>query len=189
MSATRLSRRVMLARFGGAALTVALAGCQRLQAATGAPSATPTAGRTGPTVVLATSELVVGRNRFAVGILDEANQPIVEAPVTFSFFQLTGEQGTKRSEAPATFRWVDQKTKGIYTAPVTFDAAGRWGVEAMLHRDGSTTVIRSPFEVQAAGQRADDRHARLSVRRTQLCRMCATPPRSVPPRRPVSCTP
>src|SRR5829696_2787856 len=106
MPDTRPSRRAVLARLGGAVLTVALAGCQGANAAVGTASRTPTAGRTGPTVVLATSELVVGRNRFAVGVLDEANRPIVEAAVTFGFFQVAGEQATKRFDAAATFRWV-----------------------------------------------------------------------------------
>jgi hypothetical protein len=143
---------------GGTALAVALAGCQGRGTSMGMmPStptgmgATPTAGRSGPTVVLATSELVVGRNRFAVGILDEMNRPVVEAPVTFGFYQVSGMEGTKRFEAPGTFRWVDQKTKGIYTAPVTFDVPGRWGVEAVLTRDGMMTTVRAPFEVKQQG--------------------------------------
>ena len=144
-----VSRRSILVGLGASAAALALSACQRASSTVVIPSPTP--GRTGPTLVLATSELVVGHNRFAVGIIDEANRPIPDAAVTFGFYQVSGQQATKRFDAPGTFRWVEQKTKGIYTAPVEFDAAGRWGVEAVLNRDGRPTVVRSAFDVQQQG--------------------------------------
>lgn len=144
------SRRGFLLTGLGALGAASLAACQTAQPAA-PPAAAAKPKQAGPTLVLATSELVVGQNRFAVGIIDESNRPIVDARVTFGFFQVTGQEATKRAEAPATFRWVDQQTRGIYTAPVQFDAPGRWGVEATVERDGQRQVIRSPFEVKAVG--------------------------------------
>lgn len=144
------SRRGFLLAGLGALGAASLAACQTAQPAA-PPAAAAKPKQAGPTLVLATSELVVGQNRFAVGIIDESNRPIVDARVTFGFFQVTGQEATKRAEAPATFRWVDQQTRGIYTAPVQFDAPGRWGVEATVERDGQRQVIRSPFEVKAVG--------------------------------------
>jgi hypothetical protein len=149
-SARQVSRRTLLRVGAGSMAFALLAGCQATPS-TSQPTSTAETGRTGPTLVLATSELVVGPNRFAVGIIDEANRPIVDARVTFGFFQVSGQEATKRAEAAATFRWVDQQTRGIYTAPVQFDAAGRWGVEAAVERNGQRQVIRSPFEVKASG--------------------------------------
>jgi len=146
------SRRNLLSIGLGVLGSAMLSGCS-----TPAPSAPilappPVAAKpTGPTLVLATAELVVGPNRFAVGIIDEANKPMVDASVRFSFFQLAGQEGIKRAEAPATFRWVDQRTRGIYTAPVQFDVPGRWGVEAVVEQGGRTQTIRAPFEVKATG--------------------------------------
>jgi hypothetical protein len=94
---------------------------------------------------------VVGRNRFAVAIVDETNKPIVDARVTFGFYQLAGNEGTKRAEAPATFRWVEQQAKGIYTAPVEFDASGKWGVEATVELGTQRQMVRSSFDVKATG--------------------------------------
>jgi hypothetical protein len=159
MTRRSLSRRTLLALAGGCLATGALAACQA-PAAQSVPSAPQPASQpapspqpkpSGPTLILATSELVVGPNRFAIGIVDEANQPILDAKVTFGFFQVDGAQATKRAEAPATFRWVEQRAKGIYTAPVTFDAPGKWGVEADIQRDGKRQVVRAPFEVKAQG--------------------------------------
>jgi hypothetical protein len=145
-----IRRRTFLRMAVGSLAAVALAGCLPVQTIP-LPAPTADARRPGPTLVLATSELVVGQNRFAVGIIDETNRPIVDARVTFGFFQVSGQEATKRAEAPATFRWVDQQTRGIYTAPVQFDAPGRWGVEAAIERNGQRQVIRSPFEVKSAG--------------------------------------
>jgi hypothetical protein len=144
-----ISRRALL-RAAGSLAALGLAGCgSPLSRSAPTPTAEPRPA--GPTLVLATSELVVGHNRFAVGIIDESNRPIVDAQVVFGFYQLAGQTGTKRAEVPATFRWVDQRTRGIYTAPVELDAPGRWGVEANVVRDGIRQVIRAPFEVKAVG--------------------------------------
>ena len=146
-----LTRRTALAWIGGSAAALALSACQ-VPASFGV-QATPTAvpKPTGPTLVLATSELVVGPNRFAVGLIDETNHPIPDAAVTLSFFQINGQQATKRAEEKATYRWVDQKSKGIYTAPVSFDAPGRWGVEAAFTREGRPASVRSSFDVVQQG--------------------------------------
>ena len=145
-----ISRRALLLRAGAALAGLGLVGCTSTQPAP-APTPAPKTKAAGPTLVMATSELVVGRNRFAVGILDDANKPIVDASVTFGFFQLAGTEGTKRAEAPATFRWVDEQTRGIYTAPVDLDAPGKWGIEAAVEKGGQKHVIRSTFDVKATG--------------------------------------
>lgn len=147
------SRRSFVGLVGGSLVAVAMAGCDNPTSPAPAPqqAAAAPARPTGPTLVLATAELVVGPNRFAVGIIDEANKPIVDATASFSFFQLSGQEGVKRAEVPATFRWVDQRTRGIYTAPVQFDAPGRWGVEAVVEHGGQNQTIRAPFEVKATG--------------------------------------
>lgn len=150
LSARSTTRRTFLRTCAVALAAIPLAGCQPGQPATPTPPPAE-AKRSGPTLILASSELVVGQNRFAVGIVDEANRPIVDARVTFGFYQISGNEGTKRAESPATFRWVEQQTKGIYTAPVQFEAAGRWGVEALIERNGQRQTIRSPFEVKATG--------------------------------------
>jgi hypothetical protein len=137
-------------RLVGSAAALTLSACQ-VPLSPGNPTPTPVPKPTSPTLVLASSELVVGPNRVAIALIDETNHPIPDAPVNLGFFQVSGQQATKRFESPATFRWVDQKTKGIYTASVSFDAAGRWGVEADFTRDGKPSVVRTSFDVLQQG--------------------------------------
>lgn len=106
------------------------------------------------TPVIATSELVVGENRFVIGVLDREQQPIVDARVKFTFFELTASgQALERSAMDAVSRvpardaglteevvhihsdgnrhtHINAGTDvGVYTAIVGFDKAGDWGVE------------------------------------------------------------
>ena len=101
------------------------------------------------TPVLASSELAVGRNRFATGLIDAQNQPITSGRVHLEFFKLDGEAAEKRSEADAMFRALDQQHKGIWVAAASFDASGPWGAQVTLTRDGSAAkVARLNFQVQ-----------------------------------------
>ena len=151
----------MLALGAGLVAGVSLAGCTRAQPAapsTGAPAIggpgapAPQKPTPGLTPVLATSELVVGRNRFALGLIGEDNRPILDAAVHLDFFEVQGDTGTKRAEAEAQFRWVELQAKGIYTARVEFERAGRWGVEVRATHNGRAQTARLPFEVRQTGQ-------------------------------------
>lgn len=99
------------------------------------------------------SELVVGQNRFVLGILTERGLPLVDADVHLSFYDLSGERPQKKFELPAVSRVPAREAGlteqiehihadgtrhihvnvgeefGVYTAQVTFDRAGDWGVE------------------------------------------------------------
>src|SRR5204862_135527 len=102
-----------------------------------AAGATPGAQPAGALTALVTnSELVVGRNRFTMALLDPQNQPVTDATVTLEFFQVKGSQATKQGETPATFRWVDQPGKGVYVAQASFPQAGDWGLQATVNEWG-----------------------------------------------------
>ena len=71
-------------------------------ATSAARQATPGAGFK---PIPASAELLVGRNRFALGVLDDrTGAPLPDAQVHFRFFELQGNQGTLRFEAAAAFR-------------------------------------------------------------------------------------
>src|SRR5262249_28163360 len=114
-------------------------------------SATPAPGAGGELTALVTnSELVIGRNRFTLALLDPQNQPVTAATVTLEFFQGKGNQATKQGEAAATFRWVDQPGKGVYVAQASFPQPGDWGLQATVKRpSGQTQQVRTEFQVQA----------------------------------------
>ena len=144
-----LSRR----RAAALLLAPALAGCaqtpggQQSSGASGpggAPGGPPgSASRIQP--VVPSTDLSVGRNRFSLGILEisrgaTAPVPIPDATLNLRFFYPITPQAVARGEAvtPA-FRYVQDKTKGLYVAHVEFDQPGEWGVEV------SGTAAGKPF--------------------------------------------
>ena len=121
---------------------------------------------------IASSELVVGQNRFTLGLLDNKNVPVPDARVHFRFFTLVGNQGTLRAEADATFiapnrdaglaTTIEHKhadgtihvhvnvdaAVGVYIAQAQFTQAGKWAVEASFSTtDGRTGKVNAPFDV------------------------------------------
>jgi hypothetical protein len=121
------------------------------------------------TAVVASSELVVGENRFIVGLLDQNTEEIIGAEVAFRFFKLAGDQETPKGEAEATALTVDKSyththddgtvekhsagETGVYVAHPTFDEAGSWGVEVTATIKGKTLdPVGAAFTVLQEGR-------------------------------------
>ena len=152
----RRSRRSVLRAAAQVGLGLAAWGCASPPRAA-APAAAPVAAGSGSprpsfNPVFANSEIVKGRNRFAMGLIGDENRPITDARVSFGFFQISGQQATKRSESEAQFRWVELEAKGLYVATAEFDTAGIWGFEVTAVRPGcAAETARVPFEVRERG--------------------------------------
>lgn len=112
---------------------------------THAAQATPAAGTLQP--VLATSQLVVGPNRMAFGIL-ENNVPIADAAqtkVSVRYYKLQGDQGTMVGEEEARYYGENLGPRGTFVVYPTFDGAGKWGLEVLAQRPNR------PVEAQRIG--------------------------------------
>ena len=131
-----------------------------------APGLTPQAGG-GLQPVLTTSELVVGRNRLAFGLLKE-HQLLDEADVVVRVYELHGQQAQLKAQVPAPYAKLEvvehgkrvhvhpdgtrhmhneaTDVQGIYITHVTFERPGSWGLE-VLARQGEGPVAMSRFTV------------------------------------------
>jgi hypothetical protein len=155
-----LSRRELARVLVGGAVASLLAACQGPPGApTTAPVAAPTAVNplvkpraTGAelTIVQASSELAQGRNRFAVGLIDARNQPVLAGTVRLEFFKLLANgSAEKRADAAAVFRSVGGASKGIWVAPAAFPETGGWGAQVTLEAPNDTPrVARMNFDVR-----------------------------------------
>ena len=129
---------------GGDAVTEAVADATPgtvLEASTGTQAAVVQ-------LVAASSDLSVGGNRFVFGLLDSESGPVRETDVQVSTFYLKGSvlEGPKE-EVGAVFRKWPVGPTGIYTAQLSFDMSGNWGIGvAITGPDGvvrrGTTMIR-----------------------------------------------
>jgi hypothetical protein len=99
--------------------------------------------------VFASSEIVVGDNRFLVGLLDENDAPIGSADISMhiEFFDLA------KSETEAVFgkdlQFIETipGQRGLYMTEATFDSAGDWGAEVTVTGDGLDESVDAAFEV------------------------------------------
>ena len=122
--------------------------------------------------VLTTSELVVGQNRLAFGLLKE-HELLDEADVMVRVYELQGQQAQLKAQVPAPFarlevveqgkrvhihpdgkRHVHNEAtdmRGIYVTQVTFERPGPWGLEVLAKQgDGPAAVSRFNINVLAA---------------------------------------
>lgn len=115
---------------------------QQPQAGGVSQPAVPTGGTLQP--VLATSELVVGPNRVAIGLI-ENNVPIPDAAqtkMTVRYYKVTNDQATLTGEEQVRYYGEGLGARGTYIAHPSFDAAGTWGLEVIAQRPGKPAVTQ-----------------------------------------------
>lgn len=102
-------------------------------------------------VVLVASELVIGPNRFAVGLFDGAGRMVQDAAVHFHYYNLSNPATpVLETEADATPLHTPDGFTTIFGQERTFNRAGDWGVEVQARfPDGTTALKRIGFEVLA----------------------------------------
>ena len=102
-------------------------------------------------VVLVASELVVGPNRFAVGLFDEEGHVVHEAAVHFHYYDLSNPATpVLETEADATPIHTPDGYTTIFTQEREFTRPGEWGVEVQARfPDGTDAVKRIGFDVLA----------------------------------------
>ncbi|MDQ6693748.1 MAG: hypothetical protein M3014_04910 [Chloroflexota bacterium] len=107
-----------------------------------------------PEPTLASSELVVGPERFVFGLLDpKTHQPINDVPdVSIQFFKVHDDgTATKTGDAQAIFRNKNLPA-GVYVVRTDFTEAGKWGALMTISRQGLQPYsTRVSFDVLAKG--------------------------------------
>jgi len=135
---------------------------------TAAADLTPEAGD-GLQPLITTSELVVGQNRLAFGLL-KANKLLEGADVSLRVYSIEGSEAQLAAELRVPYQAVrnvkqersvhrhsdgtehvhgdESGVRGLYVAQVSFTRAGTWGIEIFAHqKDGSHGVARTAVTV------------------------------------------
>jgi hypothetical protein len=101
-------------------------------------------------VVMVPSEIVVGPNRFAVGLFDAQGQLIHDAQVHFHYYDLRDpDTATLDQEADAQRVQDPEGFTTIFTHDRDFEEPGLWGVEVEVRLpDGNAARQRLGFEIQ-----------------------------------------
>jgi hypothetical protein len=157
--------------------------------------------------LITTSELVVGQNRFAFGLLKE-NKLLEHANVTLRVYAIEGSEAQLAAEVNAPYQPVrnvkqersvhrhsdgtqhvhgeESGVRGLYVTQIGFVRAGNWGIEILAdQKDGSREVARTAVTVldnpqtPAVGSPAP-RSRNLITRDVKSLRQIDTSPRPDP---------
>jgi hypothetical protein len=143
----------------------------------GEGGAAPAPGFTLPTggrlqAVITTSELVVGQNRLAFGLL-KAHQLLDEADVVVRVYELRGKRAHLKGQTRARYVWLEiveqgrrvhihpdgtrhvhnetTDVRGFYITQVAFERPGPWGLEVLARQgDEPVAVARLTVTILAA---------------------------------------
>lgn len=138
-------------------ILLVIAACSGGSAEPAAAPTQPPAAQSSPSSVnsqlqtaLASSDMSVGTNRVVFGLIDSVSGPLRDADVQVSTFRLAGGQQEGPIETvEATFRKWPVVTGGVYTAQLSFDTPGAWGLSiAVLEADGSTRTSSPGIQIK-----------------------------------------
>jgi hypothetical protein len=103
--------------------------------------------------VIASSEVVVGSNRFLVGLLNRNGAPVgkPQVHVRIAFFDPTKSSTKPVSTIQTRFIWGIKPALGFYEGHVSFSHAGTWQAAFTLSGGGLNETDRQNFGVTAQG--------------------------------------
>lgn len=135
------------------ALATPLACADPAQQPASAP--TPTSAPETLRLALASSDLAVGSNRVVFGVLDDDAGPVRDADVVVSTFYLpaSGGQEGPVETVSAVFRAWPVTPRGVFTAQLSFDRPGEWGIGAVV-ADAAGAELRASARVRVKGTSA-----------------------------------
>jgi hypothetical protein len=103
--------------------------------------------------VFASSEVVVGQNRFLVGLLDDNDAPIGSADIAMhiDFFDRAKSETKPVFGKDMKFIETIPGQRGLYVTTADFDTKGRWGAEVTVTGPGLDETVDASFDVAASG--------------------------------------
>jgi hypothetical protein len=95
--------------------------------------------------VMVSTELVVGDNRFVVGLLDDKDAPLAEPKIgmAIDFYDITGAEPKKTKTVPMDWVWIEEGLRGYYIGNASFKEPGEYGVEIQLSGAGVEEELRA----------------------------------------------
>lgn len=103
--------------------------------------------------VFASSEVVVGENRFLVGLLDSNDAPIGSPDIAMhiEFYDLAESETEPVFGTDLEFIETIPGGRGLYMTMAEFDSAGTWGAEVSVTGDGLDETVNAAFDVADTG--------------------------------------
>jgi hypothetical protein len=143
----------------GAGLALLVAGCGSSASSPNATPTVPAAKQPSYQLLVASSQLALGRQRFTFGLMKN-NRPVENKSVMARFFWVKGTSAVLQDTVPASFNFFAKGLPntpsnsaafaigGVYVSYPVFNKTGSWGVEADLPEGGRLLPLRAQFAVQ-----------------------------------------
>ena len=123
---------------------VALFGC------TSSNESVPTVKKEPPRLAMAVTDVSVGKNRMAFGIIRSKDGPVFGDNVTLTTYYLDGDSGDIPQETlKATFRQWPVNQGGVYTTEADFPFPGKWGLIAKIQEGPQSYSASGYIEVKS----------------------------------------
>ena len=120
-------------------ILVALFGC------TAPTESVPMVEKEPTRLAMAVTDVSIGKNRMAFGIIRPKDGPVSGGTVTLTTYYLDGDSGDIPQETlNATFRQWPVNQGGVYTTEVNFPYPGKWGLIAKV-QEGSKSFSASGY--------------------------------------------
>jgi hypothetical protein len=101
--------------------------------------------------VVASSEIVVGKNRLQIGLINEQDAPVRSPKTTLQVsFVAPGEQAPS-SGSRMSFVWTIKPMQGLWVGQATFDRPGQWEAVIDVQGGGYDAQVQTVFEVKKEG--------------------------------------
>lgn len=99
---------------------------------------------------LLSTDVSVGMNRLAFGLIEKGKGPIKDTPVSLNIFYLDGDNPNEAIDVlvPKYVEWPSGKT-GVYTTNVNFKEKGRWGLGIVIDSNDGVRTASALIEVSA----------------------------------------
>ena len=100
--------------------------------------------------IFVSNELVVGPNRFVVGLLDGQDAPLADPRIELAidFYDISGGEPQKQATTEMEFAWIERGVRGYYIGNAEFPQAGEWGAEVHIRGGGIDEDVRGMFTVE-----------------------------------------
>ena len=99
--------------------------------------------------VFVSNELVVGPNRFVVGLLNDQDAPLADPSIEMgvSFYDISGREPREVASEDMEWVWIEEGQRGYYIGRVEFEQAGELGAEVRLNGGGINEELRAKIKV------------------------------------------
>ncbi|MDQ3964743.1 MAG: hypothetical protein M3277_12665 [Actinomycetota bacterium] len=101
--------------------------------------------------VVASSERVVGENRFQIGLLDTNDAPIRSPKTTLHVGFVGPGDEAPSSTSTMKFVWTIKPVQGLWVGEATFDEAGQWEAVIDVQGGGYDATVGTTFDVKEEG--------------------------------------